>query len=57
MESRRSHQAYINGLGWGSFDPAEFLEAGARAAGSALGCTFASSYEVFSLQWGDVDDD
>jgi LmbE family N-acetylglucosaminyl deacetylase len=57
VESLRAHQAYIDGLGWTDFDPAEFLEGGARAAGSALGCTFASSYEVFSLQWGAVHDD
>ncbi len=56
VESLRAHSAYIDGLGWADFDPAEFLEGGARAAGSALGCTFASSYEVFSLQWGAVDD-
>ncbi len=57
VESLRAHHAYIDGLGWESFDPAEFLEGVARAAGSALGCTFASSYEVLSLQWGAVDDD
>ena len=57
VESLQAHKAYIDGLGWADFDAAEFLEAGARAAGSALGCTFASSYEVFSLGWGAVDED
>ncbi len=56
VASLEAQQAYIDGLGWADFDPAEFLEGGARAAGSALGCTFASSYEVFSLGWGVVDD-
>lgn len=53
VASLRAHQAYIDGLGWEDFDPAEFLEGGARAAGSRLGVTFATSYEVFSMGWGD----
>jgi LmbE family N-acetylglucosaminyl deacetylase len=52
VESLRAHQAYIDGLGWQNFDPAEFLEAGARAAGSRLGCAFATAFEVFFLGWG-----
>jgi LmbE family N-acetylglucosaminyl deacetylase len=57
VESLRAHQAYIDGLGWELFDPAEFLEGAARGAGTALGTTFASSFEVFNLGWGATDDD
>ncbi len=57
VESLAAHQAYIDGLGWENFDPAEFLEGGARGAGTGLGTTFASSFEVFRLGWGAVDDD
>ena len=37
VESLRAHQAYIDGLGWENFDPQEFLEGGARQAGTRLG--------------------
>ncbi len=57
VESLRAHQAYIDGLGWESFDPAEFLEGAARGAGTALGTKFGSSFEVFHLGWGATDDD
>ncbi|MGH3447167.1 MAG: PIG-L deacetylase family protein [Nocardioidaceae bacterium] len=57
VASLRAHQAYIDGLGWEAFDPAEFLEAGARAAGTALGSAFATRFEVFRMQWGGTDDD
>lgn len=53
VESLRAHSAYIEGLGWEDFDPAEFLEAAARVAGTRLGTTFGTSFEVFSLGWGD----
>jgi LmbE family N-acetylglucosaminyl deacetylase len=56
VESLRLHQAYIDGLGWPDFDPAEFLEGAARAAGSRLGCAFATSFEVFHLGWGATED-
>ncbi|MFV0309233.1 MAG: PIG-L deacetylase family protein [Desertimonas sp.] len=53
VESLRAHAAYIDGLGWEHFDPAEFLEGGARVAGTRLGTRFATSFEVFSMGWGD----
>jgi LmbE family N-acetylglucosaminyl deacetylase len=48
-----AHRAYIEGLGWEHFDPEEFLEAGARAAGTRLGVPRATTFEVFSTGWGD----
>src|SRR5699024_11206064 len=53
VESLRAHKAYIEGLGWENFDPAEFLEGGARQAGTRLGVGFATAFEVFSMGWGD----
>lgn len=55
VASLQAHQAYVDGLGWEHFDPAEFLEGIARPAGTALGCTFGSRFEVFHL--GFVADD
>jgi LmbE family N-acetylglucosaminyl deacetylase len=49
VESLRAHKAYIDGLGWEHFDPAEFLEGIARQTGTHLGVPFATSVEVFSL--------
>jgi LmbE family N-acetylglucosaminyl deacetylase len=56
VESLRAHQAYVDGLGWADFDPAEFLEGGARSVGQSLGVAFATSFEVFPLQWGAAED-
>jgi LmbE family N-acetylglucosaminyl deacetylase len=53
VESLKAHAAYIEGLGWEHFDPAEFLDGASRAAGSRMGVTHATSFEVFSLGWGD----
>ena len=53
VASLAAHKAYIDGLGWENFDPEEFLEGGARAAGTRLGVPMATSFEVFSLAWGD----
>jgi LmbE family N-acetylglucosaminyl deacetylase len=53
VESLKAHKAYIDGLGWENFDPAEFLEGNSRPAGSRLGVTYGTSFEVFSLVWGD----
>jgi LmbE family N-acetylglucosaminyl deacetylase len=50
VESLRAHKAYLDGLGDGSPDPAEFLEGGARASGSRLGTRYAVPFEVFPLQ-------
>lgn len=52
VESLAAHGAYIDGLGWTDFDPAEFLEGGARATGSRLGTRFAAAFEVFPMGWG-----
>jgi len=56
VDSLRAHAAYIEGLGWEHFDPAEFLEGGARGVGQGLGVTYATGFEVFPLQWGATED-
>ncbi|MBC7632428.1 PIG-L deacetylase family protein [Aeromicrobium sp.] len=53
VESLLAHQAYIDGLGWEGFDPAEMLEGMSRPTGSRLGVTHAAAFEVFSMSWGD----
>ena len=53
VESLRAHEAYITGLGWQDFNPAEFLEGMSRAAGSRLGVTHGAAFEVFRMGWGD----
>jgi len=53
VESLMAHKAYIDGLGWENFDPAEFLEGMSRPTGSRMGVTHAASFEVFSMTWGD----
>ncbi len=53
VESLRAHQAYIDGLGWEDFDPAEFLEGMSRATGGRLGVAHGASFEVFPMGWGD----
>ena len=53
VESLKAHKAYIDGLGWENFDPAEFLEGMSRPTGSRLGVTHAASFEVFSMTWGE----
>ncbi len=50
VESLRAHQAYIDGLGWEDFDPAEFLEGMSRANGSRMGVTHSAAFEVFPLR-------
>jgi LmbE family N-acetylglucosaminyl deacetylase len=52
VASLAAHKAYIDGLGWESFDPAEFLESGARQAGTRLGVPMAAAFEVFDMGWG-----
>ena len=51
VESLKAHAAYIEGLGWENWDPREFLEGGARAAGQRLGVAFAAPFEVISMGW------
>ena len=53
VESLRTHKAYIDGLGWENFDPAEFLEGVSRATGSRLGVAHAAPFEVFKMGWGE----
>ena len=53
VQSLMAHKAYIDGLGWEDFDPAEMLEGMSRPTGSRMGVTHATSFEVFSLAWGD----
>jgi LmbE family N-acetylglucosaminyl deacetylase len=49
LASLRAHAAYLAGLGDGSFDPEEFLEANARQVGARLGVRYATSFEVFPI--------
>ena len=49
VDSLRAHAAYLSGLGSGDFDPAEFLEAISRPAGSRLGVRYGCAFEVFHL--------
>ncbi|MGL5823561.1 MAG: PIG-L deacetylase family protein [Nocardioides sp.] len=53
VASLEAHAAYIEGLGWESFDPREFLEGFARQTGQRMGVAFAAPFEVFSMGWGD----
>jgi LmbE family N-acetylglucosaminyl deacetylase len=53
VASLQAHRAYIDGLGWADFDPAEFLEGMSRATGSRLGVPHAVGFEVFRMGWGD----
>ncbi|MGL5809151.1 MAG: PIG-L deacetylase family protein [Nocardioides sp.] len=52
VASLEAHAAYIDGLGWESFDPREFLEGIARQVGQRMGVGFAASFEVFPMGWG-----
>ncbi|MER5456704.1 PIG-L deacetylase family protein [Micromonospora sp. NPDC002389] len=47
VASLQAHEAYLTGLGDGSFDAEEFLEGGARPVGSRLGVRYGTSFEVF----------
>lgn len=53
VASLRAHEAYIAGLGWADFDPAEFLEGAARIGGTRMGVAFATGFEVLKLGWDD----
>jgi LmbE family N-acetylglucosaminyl deacetylase len=55
VESLRAHHAYIEGLGWEGFDPAEFLDGISRATAQRMGVTHAVSFEVFPMAWGGED--
>jgi LmbE family N-acetylglucosaminyl deacetylase len=49
VQSLAAHKAYIEGLGWESFDPAEYLEGFSRQTGTRLGVPMAASFEVFTF--------
>ena len=51
--SLAAHRAYIEGLGWEHFDPAEFLGGISRATGVRLGAEHAAAFEVFSMTFGE----
>lgn len=53
VASLEAHRAYIDGLGWEHFDPAEFLEGMSRPTGARMGVTHAAPFEVVSMTWGD----
>jgi LmbE family N-acetylglucosaminyl deacetylase len=53
VASLKAHSAYIEGLGWENWDPAEFLEGFARQAGQRMGVGFAATFEVFPMGWGE----
>jgi LmbE family N-acetylglucosaminyl deacetylase len=53
VESLRTHAAYLDGLGWDDFDPAEFLGRITRAAGERLGVPHATAFEVLRMGWED----
>jgi LmbE family N-acetylglucosaminyl deacetylase len=53
VASLAAHRAYIDGLGWENFDPAEFLEGMSRATGQRLGVPHAVGFEVFPMGWGE----
>lgn len=53
VASLAAHRAYIEGLGWEHFDPAEFLEGMSREIGRRLGVRHAAGFEVFSLGFGE----
>ncbi|MGB2572389.1 PIG-L deacetylase family protein [Micromonospora citrea] len=49
LASLRAHDAYLQGLGDGGFDPEEFLEGISRPAGTRLGVRHGAAFEVFPL--------
>ncbi len=49
IASLQAHEAYLAGLE-GHPDVAEFLAEWARLAGDRLGCTYAASFEVYSIR-------
>lgn len=53
VASLEAHRAYLDGLGWKDFDPAAFLASSSRVVGAAMGVTHATSFEAFSMGWGD----
>lgn len=56
VDSLRAHAAYIAGLGWEGWDPAEFLEGFARPTGGRLGVPMAAAFEVYALGWEQLEE-
>lgn len=48
VQSLRAHNAYITGLNWPHFDPAEFLEGISRTTGTRLNTKYAARFEVLT---------
>lgn len=48
VASLREHSAYLDGLGTG-FDPDAFLRGNARAAGEAVGCEYATTFQLYEM--------
>lgn len=48
IASLREHAAYLDGLGT-DFDPDAFLRGNARAAGEAVGCEYAVTFQLYEL--------
>jgi len=48
MASLRAHEAYLRGLGAGTFDPEVYLAELGQAAGIRLGTRYGAAFEVFS---------
>ena len=47
VASLRAHEAYLRGLGSGTFDPEAYLAKIGRAAGVRLGTQYGAAFEVF----------
>lgn len=50
VASLKAHRAYLEAFGANAPDPEEMLEGFARGAGSRIGVTFASTFEVYPLR-------
>jgi LmbE family N-acetylglucosaminyl deacetylase len=53
VASLRAHAAYLDGLGWEDFDPAEFLARMTSDTGPRLGVAHATAFEVLRMGWDD----
>jgi LmbE family N-acetylglucosaminyl deacetylase len=53
VASLRAHAAYLDGLGWEDFDPADFLAGMTRPAGERFGTGHATEFEVLRMGWDD----
>ncbi|WP_166848267.1 PIG-L deacetylase family protein [Isoptericola sp. BMS4] len=53
VASLAAHAAYLDGLGWDGFDPADFLGRMTTATGEAFGTRHATAFEVLRMGWDD----